>query len=134
MLKADAEAASVSKSAFPANMSHEIRTPLNAVIGMSRIAQQSLVPKPDLAIEKARHSIGETITSSMPLLEILNDVLDMSKIESGKFLLADEPFPLKSAFTEVRTIISQRCVEKNINFTTNIDELQNLTCFGRPEL
>ena len=115
-------------------MSHEIRTPLNAVIGMSRIAQQSLVPKPDLAIEKARHSIGETITSSMPLLEILNDVLDMAKIESGKFLLAEEPFPLKSVFTEVRTIISQRCVEKNINFTTNIDELQNLTCFGRPEL
>ena len=130
VLKEEAESASASKSAFLANMSHEIRTPLNAVIGMSRIAQQSLLPKSGLALEKARHSIGETITASMHLLEILNDILDMSKIESGKFMLADDPFVLKNALKEVQAIVSQRCVEKSLHLITNIASLPDVTVLG----
>ncbi|GHV26380.1 hypothetical protein AGMMS4952_06300 [Spirochaetia bacterium] len=105
-----AKSAAEAKGNFLANMSHEIRTPLNAVIGMTEIARRSTT------IEKKDASLKEIAAASDHLLDILNDVLDMSKIESGKFTLVHEPFALSAAMEEVAVIISRRCEEKHITF------------------
>ena len=123
-LRKAAEAASKAKSAFLANMSHEIRTPLNAVIGMALIARKSAKN------EKTLNAIGEIETASRHLLGLLNNVLDMSKIESGKFELIQEAFPLKTAMTEVRDLIQQRCEEKNINLEADFECIKNYSVMG----
>ena len=117
-LTLEALAASKAKSTFLTNMSHEIRTPLNAIIGMSHITKESLENR-----EKAVKSINQILGASKHLLEILNNILDMSKIESGKFMIASEPFSLQTALNEVIDIFTQRCEEKKIMLTANIDKL-----------
>ncbi|MDR0411064.1 MAG: response regulator [Treponema sp.] len=113
-----AEAASQAKSVFLANMSHEIRTPLNAVMGMTHIARKALLSGD---IEKTRFSIKEISIASEHLMGILNDILDISKIESGKFKLSNEPFLLTEAMEEVRTIFIHRCNEKDTRFISEFD-------------
>ena len=120
-----AQVASKAKSAFLARMSHEIRTPLNAIIGMAGIAEHSIANQ-----EKTLSSIHQITVSSKHLLGILNDVLDMSKIESGKMELSNEPFSLVKAYNEVSGIIAQRCSEKYITFRTNIDQIRDVTLIG----
>lgn len=120
-----AKVASQAKSEFLSRMSHEIRTPLNAVIGMAQIARQ--IPGQP---EKSVASIDKIIGASDHLLGILNDVLDMAKIESGKFALVQTPFDIKNAMAEVVTIILQRCQEKDITFMSNIDDLPFLSVVG----
>ena len=117
-LNEKAMSASKAKSTFLANMSHEIRTPLNAIIGMSHIAKDSLENR-----EKAAASIDQVLRASKHLLELLNNILDMSKIESGKFTLASEPFSIQTALEEVIDIFSQRCDEKGIDLLTAVDKL-----------
>ena len=119
-----AKVASQSKGEFLARMSHEIRTPLNAIIGMTAIAKRAQ------DIEKKQSSLQEISTASGHLLGILNDVLDMSKIESGKFLLAEEPFVLFNAIQEVADIIRQRSEEKNIRFETDCLGLKTYAVVG----
>ncbi|MDL2214281.1 transporter substrate-binding domain-containing protein [Clostridia bacterium OttesenSCG-928-O13] len=120
-----AQVASRAKSEFLARMSHEIRTPLNAIIGMAQVARQNTS-----AHTKAQGSIDEIIGASGHLLGILNDVLDMSKIESGKFIMAKEPFALRSALEEVVALIAPRCQEKGILFADNADSLPGLMVEG----
>ena len=120
-------AASKAKGIFLAHMSHEIRTPLNAIIGMSYILKNSV---DDNDSEKALRSVNQIITSSHHLMEILNDILDMSKIESGKLELTHEPFSLLTACGEVSDIMTHRCMEKNIAFVTNIDQMRDITLMG----
>ncbi|HEY1753353.1 MAG TPA: HAMP domain-containing sensor histidine kinase [Caulobacteraceae bacterium] len=92
--KADAEAQAVAKSRFLANMSHELRTPLNAVIGFSDAMRTQLFgPLPDRYAEYA----GLIHESGGHLLDLINDVLDMSKIEADRFTLALEPFDAREA-------------------------------------
>lgn len=110
-----AQEASRAKSEFLSRMSHEIRTPLNAIIGMAQVGRQV----PDLP-QKALDAGNAVITASSHLLGVLNDILDMAKIESGKFVLADEPFVLSSAMREVDGIIAQRCRERGIEYVTNL--------------
>lgn len=113
-----AQQASQAKSDFLSRMSHEIRTPLNAIIGMAQVSQR--VPEvPD----KAKNANTEIISASHHLLGILNDILDMAKIESGKFSLTHEPFSMTSAMHEVSEIMAQRCEEMEIQFETNIHVL-----------
>ena len=107
-----AKVASTAKSEFLARMSHEIRTPLNAIIGMTEIARRAL------QLDKKDMSLDEISIASEHLLGILNDVLDMAKIESGKFTLMREPFDLPEAMNEVANIINQRCSEKGVEFFT----------------
>lgn len=110
-----AQSSSRAKSDFLARMSHEIRTPLNAIMGMAQIAKMAETR------QKTINSIDEILTASTHLLGILNDILDMSKIESGKFKLSCDNFNLRTAMNEVEKIISIRCDEIKIKFTTNID-------------
>jgi signal transduction histidine kinase/CheY-like chemotaxis protein len=119
-----ARTASQAKGEFLARMSHEIRTPLNAVIGMTEIARRAGT------LEKKDRSLEEIDAASNHLLGILNDVLDMSKIESGKFTIAHDAFDLKTAMEEVSHIIIQRCTEKELSFETGFSSLGNYTVLG----
>ena len=121
-----ARVASQAKGDFLSRMSHEIRTPLNAVIGMSQIARKAAIKETSAAVEP----INEVISASAHLLEVLNAVLDMSKIEAGKFTLAHESFSLQAALNAVESIIRQRCSEKNIGLVTNIDSLPTIKVMG----
>jgi signal transduction histidine kinase/AmiR/NasT family two-component response regulator len=123
-LRKEAEASSMAKGAFLANMSHEIRTPLNAVIGMAIIAQKNS------ETQKTLSAIKEIETASVHLLGLLNNVLDMSKIESGKFELIHESFLLKTAMDEVVNLITLRCAEKNIRLETNLENIKNYLIVG----
>ena len=120
-----ARVASSAKSSFLARMSHEIRTPLNAVIGMSEIARKASADN-----EKAQSAINRILASSRHLLGILNDILDMAKIESGKMELACESFNLGEAVAEVADIILARCADKNIAFTVAIDGVRDRVVTG----
>ena len=123
-LREAAEAASTAKSVFLANMSHEIRTPLNAVIGMALVARKSANN------EKTLMAINEIETASRHLHGVLNNVLDMSKIESGKFELDREVFLLRTAMSEVAELINQRCIEKNIRLDAGFGNIKNFSIIG----
>ncbi|MDR3247517.1 MAG: response regulator [Treponema sp.] len=119
-----AKEASAAKGNFLARMSHEIRTPLNAIIGMTEIALRA----EDLP--KKNRSLGEIAAASDHLLGILNDVLDVAKIESGKFSLSSEPFLFETAMDEVEKIIQQRCFDKKINFEADYSGFSGVVLEG----
>lgn len=106
-----ANAANVAKSQFLAQMSHEIRTPMNAIIGLTNIASKDL-SDPTKTYESLRKIDG----ASKLLLGIINDVLDMSAIESKKMKLANMEFDFKELLTSVTTVFYQQCKQKNIDF------------------
>ena len=118
-------AALEAKSSFLAHMSHEIRTPLNAIIGMSEIAKNSIGNVP-----KTVASVGQIIVSSHHLLGLINNVLDMSKIEAGNLEVLSQPMFLREALAETLTIVSSRCLEKDISFAHNVDEVPDLVING----
>ncbi|MCL2638709.1 MAG: PAS domain S-box protein [Oscillospiraceae bacterium] len=101
-------AASEAKSVFLANMSHEIRTPMNSIIGFSELALDG-----DLS-QKARDYLNNISDSAKWLLNIINDILDISKIESGKMLLEKIPFDLHDIFLHCQSIIMPKTIEKGI--------------------
>lgn len=108
--------ANQTKSKFLANMSHEIRTPLNAIIGFSDILSNSELPSKDK--EKAR-----IITKSAnALLNIINDILDISKVESGKFEIVKKDFNLKDLVEQIVQLYSVNTKQKNIRFLYTLDE------------
>ena len=109
----DALSSTKSKSEFLANMSHEIRTPINAITGMTAIARGSD------DIEAIHRCLKKVDAASQQLLRIINDILDMSKIEANKMKLAAEPFELLSVVQNVESIIEIRAAEKKQKFTVN---------------
>lgn len=114
--KKDAEDASIAKSVFLANMSHEIRTPLNAINGFSE-----LLLKNGLSDENAEH-VEDIRTASHNLLAIINDILDISKIESGKMELQESAYSLSEVLNDVCVISESLAVKKNLRFVAEIDE------------
>ena len=102
------------KSSFLANMSHEIRTPINAITGMATIARGTD------DIEKIHDCLDKVDAASRQLLGVINDILDMSKIEADKMELASEPFELRTAFNNIKSIIGVRAAEKNQTLTLDI--------------
>lgn len=107
--------ANSAKSEFLARMSHEIRTPMNGIIGMSAIAMQNLNNETKLA-----NCIKKIMASSKQLLSLLNDVLDMSKIESGKIEIRKEPFNLRVLLENISNMIYSQAKEKGIEFEMNL--------------
>jgi len=101
-------AASVTKSAFLANMSHEIRTPMNSIMGFSELAMD-LAGNP-----KIKDYISKIRTNSEWLLQIINNILDLSKIESGKMEMEKIPFNMHDIFASCRTLVLPKAVEKGI--------------------
>ena len=106
--KDDADAASRMKGEFLANMSHEIRTPLNAIIGMAYLAMRSEIG------DKARDYLGKIHFSGKHLLKIVNDILDISKIEAGKFEIEKVPFRTDRLLANVASMIKDSALEKDL--------------------
>ncbi len=109
-LKAKAEAASEAKSQFLANMSHEIRTPMNGILGMTELAMQAD------SVDEQLECLTTIRSSGDALLSILNDLLDLSKIEAGKFEIQDAPFSLRELVTESGKVFAFRIKEKGLHF------------------
>lgn len=114
--KQDAENANHAKSTFLANMSHEIRTPMNAIIGFSE-----LVLKMNIT-DEVRSYVNDIKFSSHNLLAIINDILDISKIESGKMELVLDSYFTSQLLNDVSMIISPQVKQKGLNFETKIDQ------------
>jgi len=110
-----AEQASVAKSNFLSNMSHEIRTPLNAIIGMTSIGSASN------DLEKKNYSLGKIHDASKHLLGIINDILDVSKIEANKYSLSSTIFSLDEMLQRVIGVINFRVEQKKQKLTVHID-------------
>lgn len=116
----NAHAASQAKSSFLSHMSHEIRTPMNAIIGMTTIAL-SKMDNPE-RVEDCLGKIGE---SSRHLLGLINDVLDMSKIENGKLSITHEPFSLPRAIQSINDLVRPQAQARQLDFEIrqeNVDE------------
>lgn len=116
------QAASQLKSQFLANMSHELRTPLNAIIGFADLLSAGRVPLP---ATKQREYLGHIGNSGRHLLQLINDVLDLSKIEAGKFDFYPEPVALPAVVAGVVDVLHAGALGKGLNLRTHIDaELQ----------
>lgn len=112
--KETAEYASRAKSDFLANMSHELRTPLNAIIGFAEILRDELVGPIN---DEQKECVNDIRFSGQHLLEMINDILDLSKIEAGKMFLQLEDFAIVDAVEEVNAIINALAMKKNIELT-----------------
>lgn len=112
-----AEQASAAKSNFLSRMSHEIRTPLNAIIGMDTIAAQSFGNQ-----EKEADCISKIGISARYLLSLINDILDMSRIESGKMLLKNEKFLFRDFISNINTIIYNQTKSKGLDYECTVSD------------
>lgn len=108
-----AKQASSAKSEFLSRMSHEIRTPMNAILGMSALAAQSIGND-----EETRDCIAKIGISGHYLLTLINDILDMSRIESGKMLLHNAPFSFPEFIGGINTVIYGQAEKKGVNYET----------------
>ena len=119
-----AEAANKAKSGFLANMSHELRTPLNAIIGFSEILQSGMFGP--LGSDRYNEYAGDIHASGTFLLGVINDILDMSKIEAGRMCLEREVFDLRPLIDETVHMVAIQAEEKNIAVETAIDETMRI--------
>ena len=110
-----AQVASKAKTAFLSNMSHEIRTPMNAIIGLDHIALEN----PNLP-NTTREQLKKIDASAKHLLSIINDILDVSRIESGKLVLKNEEFNFAEMLEQVNAIIGSQCKDKGLNYNFKI--------------
>ena len=113
------------KTAFLSNMSHEIRTPMNAIKGIDAIALRD----PDLKPE-TREQFQKIDSSANHLLDLINDVLDMSRIESGQMPLRYEAFSLDDVLARVGGIIHSQCVDRGLSFEQEVHGDGSLRCMG----
>lgn len=120
-----AQQANAAKSRFLSEMSHDIRTPMNAIIGMTVLAEANLT-KPD----KVKQYLDNITVASNLLLGIINDVLDMSRIESGKLTLSDEGFSIREMIDGVTTVIEPQCAAKNQEFKVEEKNIAHMQLRG----
>jgi two-component system, cell cycle sensor histidine kinase PleC len=116
--KTRAEEASQAKSKFLANMSHELRTPLNAIIGFSEIMESGMFGP--LGSDKYREYCSDIHQSGQYLLDVINDILDMSKIEAGRIRLDAEPIELEPFLNDAMRVVSGRANDKRLKLTARI--------------
>lgn len=119
-----AEAANQAKSQFLANMSHDIRTPLNAILGMSELGLR------EEGREEKDNCFRDIRGSGRVLLENINSILDLSKIEAGKMEITPQSYQVLSAFHDIITILRMRAQEKKLTFRANVDETIPNTLYG----
>ncbi len=112
--KVRAEAANRAKSEFLANMSHEIRTPMNAILGMAELALTT-----DSPAEQKRY-LSTVKSSADALLQIIDDILDVSKIEAGKLDLHPSPFKLRDTLSDMLEVLAARAAEKDIELACQV--------------
>jgi PAS domain S-box-containing protein len=112
-----AEAANVAKSAFLANMSHEIRTPMHAILGMAHLVRRSALPP------RQADQMTKLQTAAEHLLGILDAILELSKIEAGKFSLEDSPLEVQTLVDNVAVMIRDRAQAKQLRIRTQIGAL-----------
>ena len=112
---ASAEHANRAKTAFLSNMSHEIRTPMNAIIGLNNIAMND-----PTASDKVKEYLEKIGASAQHLLGIINDILDMSRIESGRMTVKQEEFSFSKGLEQVNTMISGQCRDKGLRYDCRI--------------
>jgi signal transduction histidine kinase len=113
------EAANRHKSEFLANMSHELRTPLNAIIGFSEVLQERLFG--DLNDKQAEYT-EDILASGRHLLSLINEILDLSKVEAGRMELEVAPFDLPLAIDNARTFVRERAAKHGITVDLDVDE------------
>ncbi len=124
--KEEAELATRTKATFLANMSHEIRTPLNAIIGLANIALASPVQDP------VRNYLSKIHASGEHLLQVINDILDISRLEAGKLKIDSVEFSLHQVIDQVVDLISNRADSKGLQLLVNIDPATPRVLVGDP--
>lgn len=122
-----AEAANHAKSDFLSRMSHDIRTPMNAIMGMTAVAAMNMDDT-----ERVKDCLNKITLSSRHLLALINDVLDMSKIENGKVTLSEEEFDLAKMVENLLAIIHPQIQEKNQQLKVNISNITHEEVIGDP--
>ena len=115
-----AESANRAKSTFLSNMSHDIRTPMNAIIGFTTLAVSNIDDK-----ERVRDYLGKILSSSNHLLSLINDILDMSRIESGKIHLEETEVSLSEVLHDLKTIISGQIHAKQLELYMDVMDVIN---------
>ena len=115
-----AEEASKAKTAFLSNMSHEIRTPMNAIIGLDNLALND----PNISM-KTKDYLTKIGSSAQHLLSLINDILDMSRIESGRMTLRQEEFDFSKLIEQINTIFSGQCQDKGLTYNCHISGTVN---------
>ncbi|MCR5098718.1 MAG: response regulator [Lachnospiraceae bacterium] len=112
--------ANEAKNAFLSNMSHDIRTPMNAIIGYTEIAQVHIEET-----DKVRDCLGKIMTASQHLLDLLNNILDMSRIESGRARLMEDEYRVSELMHDIWSIEETRIQKKRLNFQIDMSELKD---------
>ena len=120
-----AESANKAKTLFLNSMSHDIRTPMNAIIGFTTLADSHIGNK-----ERVKNYLGKILISSRHLLSLINDVLDMSRIESGKVKIEKAPLSLLKLIDEICTIIQAGVNEKELEFSLDADRIEDENVLG----
>ncbi|WP_134497690.1 PAS domain-containing sensor histidine kinase [Microvirga pakistanensis] len=116
--KAQAESANRAKSEFLANMSHELRTPLNAIIGFAEVMQSGIFGS--LGSEKYEEYCADIRSSGEYLLSVINDILDMSRIEAGRTTLKKQPLEIHSSIQRALKLVSEQTKAKNLSVTVDV--------------
>ena len=124
--KEEAESANRAKSAFLANMSHEIRTPMNAIMGLTHIALR------DSTSQSQRERLNKVADAAQHLLSIINDILDISKIEAGKLTLEETDFAVAPGLAKATHLIIDKANTKQLQLSQKIDPALPVTLRGDP--
>jgi predicted hydrocarbon binding protein len=124
--KALAESSAKAKEDFVANMSHELRTPLGAILGFTELLKKTPLNAEQAEYLEAIHSSGNS------LLSIINDILDLSKLDAGKFGIENIPFNIPELLHSVQTMFSPKAAAKNLRLSVAVDASLNYSCMAIP--
>lgn len=123
--KDNAQKANVAKTNFLASMSHDIRTPMNAIVGMTDIARYNIDDK-----EKVEECLKKITTASTQLLNLLNNILDMSEIESGEMKLKKSQFSMEELVENIRVVFTQMARNRKVNFQVKCEGIEHTNLLG----